>query len=288
MDLFTFLTTTTEGKNLSVAGVLLLVFFSFMYLAMQYFKSRKDDQANTKVMLANQSSLTTTIQTMTNVNQSVAEHISENTHATSRLAEVIDKSIAQVSEGNATLVSFRDQLVLDRTLIEAKLSKIPDEVAAVVKDMFDQHNTAVDQSLLREVQKFIKQEGNKFRIGIMVLSPVGDILTVNDDILELIGATPDIIGKNIIKDDVLRIVGSDGTPLIAENSPFYYALSNVSSVNNILIGVFNNISQDFSWFLLKINPINAFGSVSISHYQVALTNIGEIVKVSQKNAVLTE
>lgn len=281
MDLLTFLTQTLEGKTISVIGVVVIAFMLIGFLIYRYFNAQKDSTDIIKSAINNQADLVSTIRTQTEVNQSIASQINASTSVLDRYGTIMDKLTENVSAGTAISSSIREQLALDRTLIEAKLSSIPEEVSKAITSLFETHNTAYDQNLLIDIRKYIQAEGSKFRVGVMTISGTGDILFANNDVLDLIGADNSIVGKNVIKDDVLRMVDWDGTPLISEASPFYSALSNGVSVN-ATVGIFNVIRDNFAWFMLRVNP--TFSSAdSGTRFMVTLTDVGSIVKAQSSS-----
>lgn len=282
MDILTFLTQTLEGKAISVTGLSVVIFIGCIWIINRYFDSQRDERTLTKTLLANQTSMIATISEMTTVNQATGMAINENAKATAGLAGLVERTNASIDRTHEISSSIRDQLSLDRTLVEAKLTDMPAQVAQAVQEWFGGRFNDSNKALLTEFQNLIRTEGARFRVGAMTIGGNGDILNATTDFLDMTGTDKSIVGKNVIKDDVLRVIAEDGTPLIAEQSPFYYALSKQTTLNNAIVGIFNPRYKDFSWFMLKVAP--TFSGTDSSKYAVTLTAVSAMAKVPTYNA----
>ena len=92
-------------------------------------------------------------------------------------------------------------------------------------------------------------------VGILVQGPQSEIIESNKAAYDLLGLTEDqLLGKTSF-DSSWKVIHVDGTEFKAEEHPVPHAIRDLVAVNNVIMGVYHPLKNDFVWLLVDAIPV---------------------------------
>ena len=100
------------------------------------------------------------------------------------------------------------------------------------------------------------------KVGVLIQSPLAEILMSNQLALDLLGLTEDqLLGKTSF-DPSWDVIHEDGSPFPGSTHPVPQAIASKAAVENVVMGVFRPTRQDRVWLLVTAIPqLDAAGSL---------------------------
>ena len=143
----------------------------------------------------------------------------------------------------------------------------------------------------RKLENALKESEAKFRnlvndmeVGVLLSGSKSEIILGNPKAIELLGITYEQLLERKPHDEVWKAIQEDGMPFTKENHPATWVTATGKPARNVVMGVYQPLKGDYSWFLLNAQPqLNKDGTVS----QVVTTFI-DITELKKTQSELRE
>lgn len=118
-------------------------------------------------------------------------------------------------------------------------------------------------------------------VGILVQGPDAEIIENNNAACEMLGLTQDqLLGKTSF-DKHWSVIHLDGTTFNSEDHPVPQAIKHLKPINNVVMGVYRPVTNDFVWLLVDAIPV--FDSEEKLLYVVCSFNDITLQKKTEKD-----
>jgi conjugal transfer/entry exclusion protein len=266
-------------EQVSTWGLLVFVVVGGLMLARLYFTSRRQDAQVIGQFTSLQTGLVTALNNQSQLTTHTAQQINASVAATQALTTQITGLTGQMGMVSENLQAIKDKMALDRKMMAVQLEQLPAELNRALIETFERHDEAQTKRFIDGITHVINKIPQHLTVGVMSVSPEGTVSAVNNELLALTGLTPDVVGRNLFTDGVVRVVDEGGKPLLVAQSPFSDLLSGDKSSLQLIAGIIppHSVTQEKRWFLLKAAPAVTIRPSTNSQILITFTDIGKLI-----------
>jgi two-component system, cell cycle sensor histidine kinase and response regulator CckA len=118
--------------------------------------------------------------------------------------------------------------------------------------------------------------------GVFYQQADGQLIDVNPAALKMFGLTRDEFLSRTSDHAAWDVVYEDGSPIPAQEHPSMVALKTGQPVNDVVAGVFNSRTQNYTWMIINATPQFRTGETVPYQVAVALHNITELKQAQER------
>ncbi|MGE5409453.1 MAG: histidine kinase dimerization/phosphoacceptor domain -containing protein, partial [Clostridiales bacterium] len=121
----------------------------------------------------------------------------------------------------------------------------------------------------------------KMAQGVLYYRSNGKLIAANSSALKILGVTKEKLGEGIFLPLHRKILQENGNEFPYEDFPFIAALKTGHEINNRVMGIFNNLTNDYVWLNVSAIPVALSGENEITRVFMIFEDLTERKKTEK-------